>query len=232
MFEWLCQRLNKKIWVERSGASLIFVDALYRMYPSAKFIHLYRDGRDVALSMREFPPIGLLAQSWSDAKKFGINLLKPPFRLGESPYVAAAAKLSGLVERVAVRLDRKAEIGVAGEFWSAMVSVGLESLSKVPAAQKFDIRYEDLIATPGETLRDLIQFIEPDLLDDDWVDAARSIVGPNRSRRGFLTAADAALLDFACAPGLKALGYNEPPLPGEAPARNQSHASITAPIDT
>ena len=50
LFGWLRDHMDKDLWIERSGASLTFVLPLREMYPDAKFIHLFRDGRDVAMS--------------------------------------------------------------------------------------------------------------------------------------------------------------------------------------
>ena len=39
-------------WVERSGSSIDYVDGLLGLFPRARIVHLVRDGREVALSMR------------------------------------------------------------------------------------------------------------------------------------------------------------------------------------
>jgi hypothetical protein len=41
--------------VERSAASLNMVGALRGQFPAARFVHLYRDGPDCALSMSRHP---------------------------------------------------------------------------------------------------------------------------------------------------------------------------------
>jgi hypothetical protein len=47
LFDWLCQRLGRTMAVERSGASLMFVSILGDMFPQARFVHIYRDGRSI-----------------------------------------------------------------------------------------------------------------------------------------------------------------------------------------
>ena len=51
LFEWLCQRLRRNVWAERSGGSLVFAYRLLSRFPDARIIHVYRDGRETALSM-------------------------------------------------------------------------------------------------------------------------------------------------------------------------------------
>lgn len=52
LFGWLAELFGKRLWVERSGASLGRIGQLLGLFPEARFIHIVRDGRDVALSMR------------------------------------------------------------------------------------------------------------------------------------------------------------------------------------
>ena len=55
MFDWLCKRLDRRVWVERSGGSLLFGHKLMTLFPEARVVHICRDGRDTALSMRQHP---------------------------------------------------------------------------------------------------------------------------------------------------------------------------------
>jgi hypothetical protein len=54
-FDWLRDRLQKRLWVERSGGSLQFVEHLLARWPIARVIHLWRDGPSCALSMHGHP---------------------------------------------------------------------------------------------------------------------------------------------------------------------------------
>jgi len=51
LFSWLCDRFCARVWVERSGSSLLYLSQLAGLFPDAKFVHLYRDGRECAYSM-------------------------------------------------------------------------------------------------------------------------------------------------------------------------------------
>ncbi len=215
-FEWLRQRLGKKIWVERSGASLMFVDSMARLFPGAKFVHLFRDGRETALSIRDYPPLSLLAQSWFEAKRFGVDLLKPPFRLGESRALAWAEGLLGPLQPIKQRLRTKTDVSVVGAFWSEMVLSGLKSLAALPPQQVLSLSYERLVAQPKEALADLLGFIDKDLPQSAWIAQASQRIGAPRARRSGLTPAECASLEQACAGGLRALGYAlvQEPQPG------------------
>jgi hypothetical protein len=55
LLDWLTERFGRRMWVERSGGSLLYAKHLVRLFPDARFLHLYRDGRETALSMRRHP---------------------------------------------------------------------------------------------------------------------------------------------------------------------------------
>ncbi len=64
LFAWLAARLGRDVWIERSGSSIDYLEPLVGQFPQARFLHLHRDGHEVALSMREHHayrlPISLL----------------------------------------------------------------------------------------------------------------------------------------------------------------------------
>ena len=208
LFEWLRRRYAKKIWVERSGASLMFVGSLYRMFPNAKFVHLFRDGRDVALSMRAYPPLSLLAESWKSARRWGVDILAPPFRIGESSLIAALEGALAPLHGVGKRLKRKPSPALCGEFWSRMVVNGLETLATIPDNQKLSFSYESLVEAPVAALGKLISFVGAPPPRANWIDWACDLVQRPQPRHYALSMRETDALEKACRPGLTALGYN------------------------
>ncbi|HXI87679.1 MAG TPA: sulfotransferase [Parvularculaceae bacterium] len=211
LLSWLCDRFQKRTWVERSGASLIFAPALIRLFPNAKFIHLYRDGRDVALSMQSYPPLALLADSWRSAKRLGVDLLKQPFRLGESRLIAMADGLISPLYGADARLRKSVDLSVIGAFWSEMTLLAARHLDDVPGRQKLSVCYEDLVGAPSRTLKTIVEFIELETPSSRWLDEAAKIFRASPSRLSTLGKSELAALIEACKPGLAALGYDLPP---------------------
>ena len=74
MFDWLRERLGRRVWVERSGGSLIFGLALMRLFPEARVVHVYRDGRDTALSLRQHPAFKSGPAVARNMQRRGVNL--------------------------------------------------------------------------------------------------------------------------------------------------------------
>lgn len=51
LFGWLAVRLDRNVWIERSAASVVHVDALDRLFPGSRYLHIARDGPTCAASM-------------------------------------------------------------------------------------------------------------------------------------------------------------------------------------
>ncbi len=91
LFAHMCYTLDRDLWIERSGASLLFASTLLNAFPDARVIHLYRDGRDTALSMHGHYLFQFIA---SNLRHFR--------RLGADPYELIAT--DPLWDRKALRL--------------------------------------------------------------------------------------------------------------------------------
>jgi Sulfotransferase family len=207
LFDWLRRRLAKKLWVERSGGSLIFLPALIRNFPAAKFIHVYRDGRDVAYSVSRHPPMKLLARNWFEAKKYGVDLFKAPFRIGDSPLLSLIEPLVTPFVSIPAQLEEPWALERIGAFWSEMVVDGLAHLGTIPKSQCHHLCYESLIASPKNEIERLIRFIEPALASPEWIRKAAALAKPQAPAWRTLPRSARRRLEEACRPGMTALGY-------------------------
>lgn len=54
-FQFYARVCAKRRWVEKSPKNVQVLDYVFRSFPKARFIHVVRDGRDVACSLRTFP---------------------------------------------------------------------------------------------------------------------------------------------------------------------------------
>lgn len=104
-----CARLNKPYWVNKTPALLNYLDKIPKLYPSAKCIHVLRDGRDCATSMISLP--------WGPR-----------------------------------------DIGEAARHWKEHLLSGRRKLNSHPL-KYMELRYEDLIETPRDSLSKVFDFI-------------------------------------------------------------------------
>ena len=205
LFEWLRARFARRLWVERSGGSLLSIPRLRRLFPEARVIHVYRDGRDTALSMSRHPPFKAMLATIRKLERIG---LRPLETVREAGPVSSALALCFLrFANPGKMMAQEFDLCAYGDLWSRMILRGQRLLSLVPAGRFLSLSYEAVVNRPHEKLRELIEFIDPSLTDDAWLHRAARVPRPDTSRLGSLDPETRRRLTRACAPGLEALGY-------------------------
>ncbi|MEO0882863.1 MAG: sulfotransferase [Pseudomonadota bacterium] len=206
-FDWLKDRHDKKVWMERSGNSITMVKQINRLWPDAKFVHIHRDGREVAMSIRNFMPLRVFLHTWQRLKLIGVDLLKTPFRYSDSLLVNSFAPVISSIMPTERFLDTEPSPIETGRFWSAMIEQGLKDLSAIDPARIHTMTYTDLVEQPRETLSDFLDFAAPDLPKEPWLDHAATLPRKNEAKWKALPQEEIKALEVACAPGMKLLGY-------------------------
>jgi hypothetical protein len=206
LFGYLAGLLGRPVVVERSASSLHLIPQLQAQFPQARFVHLYRDGPDCALSMSRHPafrreilaigavrsaklPAGSTLQQVNDAlpERFR-GLICPPYD---------AARLRDFPIPVEV---------FARDRWSPMICAGVAALAQVPKPARTSLRYEDLLAEPAASLARLAAFIGVSA-PAGWIKQGCRTVDPSRTGTASaqLEAGALARLRTACEPGTRAL---------------------------
>jgi putative sulfotransferase len=199
----LKNRLQQKIWIERSGVSAAFVGSLHTHFPDARFIHIVRDGRNCALSMKAhegFKLFMVLLEKYiqnNPSVSLDSNLITV---LPENPTFL-------LPENFDVQQLREYDISSIGfgYIWSAQIIAGLKALKEISREQVLTIRYEDILTDPESELRTLIHFIDPSIFSSEWITRATTLVQRPRSSWEVLPAYEKKLLTRACRHGMEAL---------------------------
>jgi hypothetical protein len=169
---------NKTRWADKTPIYVLSMPLLARLFPTARFIHLIRDGRDVALSYVSVP--------W-----------------GPSTVWRAAQK------------------------WRRDVNAGRESGRALGPSRYLEIRYEDLVASPEEVLKETCGFADLEfherMLDYhvraqdriEWRDgkefhssATRPPVSGARDWRSQMSVADTRAFEAVAGALLDELGYD------------------------
>ncbi len=204
LFVWLCQRLRRRVWAERSGGGLRVAPRLISAFPEAKVIHLVRDGRNTALSMASHIGFRMAFIHAQLVELLGVDPFRDTNRRDEEDLSDELAAL--LPERFSRRAFEDFDLSpvVCGHYWSGEITLGLQALKAVPPERLLTLWYEDLSADPKATLSRLGRFLE-DEVDPVWLEAAAARVGRGTSAWERLPAREAAELDEACRPGFAAL---------------------------
>lgn len=197
--------------VERSGGSLAYAAALLALFPQARVVHLYRDGRECAVSM-----------SRHARYRFAMIQAALTARLGSDPYTPAGRDpATGAVEDVTEvpgdeelshllpgRIDRaryeryQVPLSRYGGMWTKMIAAGLAGLPD--PARVLALDYADLVARPEEHIGRLLDFLGLDrdpLLEKQMAAGVR----PGRDVRAELGDQQWAELTRACALGMNRL---------------------------
>jgi len=205
LFEWLGKKLGRSLWIERSGSSIDYLGELKTNFPDARFLHLHRDGREVALSMREHHvyrlPISFLYDVTLDSGK-------KVSQLGAFDIHAPPCEDDPISQILASR-PAPAKFG---RYWSDQIMHGYRALPTLDAAHYREMRFEDVVARPGACMREIADFFEIDACEIDatgeaWIDRAAALVrGTPPSRFEKLSPSEQEELDEACHPGQVLLG--------------------------
>jgi putative sulfotransferase len=193
--------------VERSGSSLLFVPALARLFEGAKFVHLYRDGRDAAISMQRHPFFRLSVRFAGLFERVGLDPYRPPFLFGTSRLYPLLEAVTGRFLPVERWLAEPPPLEALGRYWSRTIMSGAGFLDALGRERVLRLRYEDILARPREELERLMGFLEPEYMDNEWLAQASTIPRRPSSNWRMLPENQQQRLSDACRPGLALLGY-------------------------
>ena len=208
LFGWLCERFDRDVWVERSGGSLVFAPRLLSEFPEARVVHVYRDGRETALSMSRHYPFRLYLATMRKLRPrvTDVAVLVEGVRRWSKINPWLELLLPVLVRPEKLPFD-KLELADFAAWWNAMIDLAQDMLGDLPPDRLLNLKFEDVQREPEAQLRRLIRFIDPSLEDEEWIRGASAVPRRTPSRFAKLGAAEQAAVVEACRPGLERLGY-------------------------
>ncbi|MGC9536120.1 sulfotransferase [Streptomyces sp. UG1] len=205
LFGLLCGRFARTAVVERSGYSTGWAPGLRDTFPEARFVHMFRDGPDCALSMSRHPGYRAITLLREIKERAGIESFGD---LTEEHVRALPPDLAPLLDDrfdPALVRDRDLPLRRFGALWSELVTEGAQFLAGLPSGQGTTLAYEDLLDRPAEELTRLAEFIGV-APQPQWLSTGSALL--DHSRRGSasrLSAEEFADLRESCAPGTHAL---------------------------
>jgi hypothetical protein len=141
VFSLAAQQQGKRRWAESTPLHLLYMEQIHRELPQALFVHVIRDGRDVALSLRKL--------GWA----------KP------------------------LPWDRRMKLLTAAWSWEWLVTRGRALGSRLGTDYQ-EVRFEELVTRPHETLEALSGFLGSSLEYETILNnAVGSVARPNTSFR-------------------------------------------------
>jgi len=199
LFEWLAARSGRRYWIERSGSSIDYLASLYELFPEARVVHIHRDGREAALSMREHHAYRVPISLIYDAP---VASGRRPSELGGIDLTAAPRPEDPISQILASRPPVEA----FGRYWSDQVMRGAEALKQADSSRFLAVRFEDLIAQPEEVVGRIAAFFGLEG-GGGWLARSAGLVHSKPAPRFIqLTDRERAALDAASLPGMIQLG--------------------------
>ena len=159
---------------------------LHELFPDARFIHVYRDGRAVANSLLAVD----FWQGWHGP---------PQWRWGElSPSQRAEWERHG-----------KSFVALAGIQWKLLMDATADAASRIPAGQYMGIRYEEFVTDPVGNFRQVVEFCGLDWSPRfERAVASYTLETANGKWREDLTADQQAILQAVLSESLAKYGYS------------------------
>lgn len=197
LFAWLAGRGSGTMWNERSGSGIDAAAELAAAFPGARFLHIHREGMEAALSMREHAAFRLAVTLVYNLDP-NLDLVEA---LAENPGRAAAE------DAMARALERRPEAEHFGRFWADQLAAGYRALVDLRPEQYLAVSFEELVASPMETLGMISEFFGMDPDAGDWRRVASELLrGFPPARAPRLPEAERVALAAACRTGNILLG--------------------------
>ena len=136
---------------EKTPRNSFVIPFLTEAFPDAKFIHIIRDGRDVALSLTRKP--------WYNNELNGSIMREP------------GGYLCGSTPRFWVEPERDREFATTDNIhrciwlWRRYIEAATEGMNSLSPGQGFELRYEDLVTNPEREATRLLDFMGIDAED-------------------------------------------------------------------
>lgn len=182
LFAWLARHFGGTVVVERSAMSLSSVPWLRETFPDAKFVHLYRNGPDTAVSMSRHTGFRLMAliQDALELLDLDPERRHPGLRLDPTAIPIELASLLGDTCDVDYLMGQNLPVVRFARMWSELIVTGEAELAGLPTDRYLPLSYADLVGDPRSSLTRLASFLDVEA-DPQWLDFGNDIIDPTLS---------------------------------------------------
>lgn len=207
VFQCLASVTGRAVWIERTGDSLLLTGKLKRLFPKARFVHLHRDGRDVACSMKRKPDFRAKVSYYGQLRRIGLSPYRPNMAYGVARWHEWVEDVGALFLDVRHFTDADVSLEACGRHWTWCVEAGLAELNALPPDRVLSVGYDDLLADPQGTLARIGRFIDAGASGVAWTEPAGHHAAAPVRHWQTLPKDQRDALNASCQPGLERLGY-------------------------
>ncbi len=182
-------------FAEKNPENSFLVPFLAGEFPGAQFIHIVRDGRDVAVSHAKQPWLAA-ASAASGRRGMAGQLHGPQARWWvETPRCEEFAQVPDIVR--------------AAWSWRRFTEAALDGVAALPPGRAIEVRYETMVSDPARTAHMLASFLRASAEGRDELQAGMARARPDSVGRwrAALSESDIAAVQAEIGPLLARLGY-------------------------
>jgi nucleoside-diphosphate-sugar epimerase len=202
LFAWLATHFGGTVVIERSAMSLSSVPWLRETFPDAKFVHLFRNGPDTAVSMSEHTGFRLMALIQDALELLDLDQERrhPGLRLDPTAIPIELASLLGDTCDVDYLMGQNLPVARFARMWSELIVTGEAELADLPAHRYLPLSYADLVADARSSLARLASFLDVEA-DPTWLEFGTSVIDPRfTGASNRLSAEELRAVIESCAP--------------------------------
>jgi hypothetical protein len=232
-----CEQQGSSVLLEKTAANSLRVSFVLKIFPNARFVHIVRDGRDVAISARK-KCLGdsrkitkeNIEKNKNDKKTFLrlIKLFNHKIRYGLTfkeiiinfnRYFAQCLSIAGIRKKViwGPKFPRIEDIYKNYSLLEACAiqwKICTENIIKFKDENKhiniLEVKYEELIEHPKENIKKILEFLKIENISEAKInDACKSIIKTKKGWQQILTDKEKENVSKIVDPLLKKLGYQK-----------------------
>lgn len=162
---------KKSRFVEKTPSNVFRIPFIYELFPNGRFIHLLRDGRDVALSAEIkwtsrpdrtalYRRLIKMEIPLKDLMHYGRNFLRDVF--GRIFFPGRGMIWGPHFEGIDAFRKTHSVLETCAQQWLLSVEACQKEFSKLPMENVFTLKYEDFLENPSSQLIQILKFCELD----------------------------------------------------------------------
>jgi len=144
-------RLGRGQVLDKTCINVMRVPYLHQLFPKARFIYLYRDGRDNVSSLME---------GWRHDGHFGLRKLLGPFPCDVSINNGEFTEWSFFLPPGWRAYNNSPLEDVCALQWQSANRMALDASRRIPSGQWLPLRYEDIFDRPVEMFRKVFEWLD------------------------------------------------------------------------
>ena len=192
LFGFLAETKGKVLYGDKTPEYGFYMCLLQELWPQSRFVHMIRNGADVALSMSKHKGFGQMVQrdviNWcSVAFDYRSRRLAWEQRVTDAARDALPRPARLLIKKLLGRgngdnASIAASIAPYGRLWRARLRRISDEATRLRPGTYCEVRYEDLLSDPAQVLTTVAKTLEVEC-SSSWLESAARIIKPRNPKK-------------------------------------------------